>query len=86
MQKLFHVEHRASMFPVEHFCFFGAKSACKNFRRPTFHVEHFPLPDKTFSLRKTLIKYVISCETLPEGHLQRTEVRLDAPPCGQVSS
>ncbi|MBQ9423718.1 MAG: hypothetical protein IJU32_09070, partial [Pyramidobacter sp.] len=29
--------------------------------------------------KETLIKYVISCETLPEGLLQRTEVRLRSP-------
>ena len=30
-------------------------------------------------IKETLIKYVISCETLPEGLLQRTEVRLQSP-------
>ncbi|MBO5491800.1 MAG: hypothetical protein J5974_00560, partial [Pyramidobacter sp.] len=29
--------------------------------------------------KETLRKYVISCETLPEGLLQRTEVRLRSP-------
>ena len=30
-------------------------------------------------IKEMLIKYVISCETLPEGLLQRTAVRLRSP-------